>query len=151
MGRLTVPPERVLWFPRGLIGFEGRKEFSLAQLREDSPFMILQCMTDPALGLLVTDPFSFLPEYQVVIGDAERKILKVEDERQAAILVTVTIPRGCPERTTLNLSGPIVINFEARLGMQIPQVDSTYPAHFTPGMTPPKKKDASREDADPAS
>ncbi len=150
MGQLTVPPERVLWFPRGLIGFETKKEFTLVQLREDSPFMILQSMTDPALGLLVTDPFSFMAEYEVVIGEAERKLLKVENHRQVAILVTVSIPKGSPERTTLNLSGPIVVNSEAQIGMQIPQVDSKYPSHFIPGMTPQKKKDASSEDLDPA-
>jgi len=150
MGDLSVPPERVLWFPRGLIGFETQKEFTLVQLREDSPFMILQSMTDPALGLLVTDPFSFMSEYEVVIGDPERKLLKLEDHRQVAILVTVSIPKGQPERTTLNLSGPVVLNSQAQIGMQIPQVDSRYPSHFIPGMTPPKKKDASPEDHDSA-
>lgn len=150
-GKMSIPPERALWFPRGVIGFESKKEFTLVQLREDSPFMILQCMTDPLLGLLVTDPYSFMAEYEVVIGDAERKVLKIEDHRQVAILVTVSIPSGQPERTTLNLSGPIVINSEAQIGMQIPQTDSKYPAHFIPGMTPPKNARAASPDKDESS
>ena len=149
-GKMSIPPERAFWFPRGVIGFESRKEFTLVQLREDSPFMILQSMTDPLLGLLVTDPYSFMSEYEVVIGEAERKVLKIEDHRQVAILVTVSIPSGHPERTTLNLSGPIVINSEAQIGMQIPQTDSKYPAHYIPGMTPPKDKDDAPKDKDGA-
>ena len=50
--------------------------------------------------------------------------------RQAAILVTVSIPQGQPEKVALNLSGPIVINSEARVGLQVPQVDADRPSRF---------------------
>jgi len=136
---MTLPEDRVLTFPRGLIGFMGHREFTLIQLREDSPFLVLQSLSDPSLGLLVADPYTFMTEYEVVIGDADRKLLGIETREQATILVTVTIPQGMPERTTLNLSGPIVVNNEARIGLQIPQTDSSYPAHYTPGMATPKK------------
>ena len=39
----------------------------------------------------------------------------------AAVLVTVSIPAGAPEQAALNLTGPIVINYEARVGLQVPQ------------------------------
>lgn len=132
---MTLPEERVLTFPRGLIGFMGHREFTLIQLREESPFLVLQSLDDPKLGLLVADPYSFMTDYEVVIGEADRRLLDIETREQALVLVTVTIPQGMPERTTLNLSGPIVINNVARVGLQIPQTDSRYPAHYTPGMT----------------
>lgn len=143
LGRMLLPESQVLSFPRGLIGFMGHKEFTLLKIREESPFLVLQSLTDPSLGLLVTDPYQFLTDYEVAIGEADLKVLGVTSREQVTILVTVTIPQGMPERTTLNLSGPIVINNEARVGLQIPQVDGQYPTHFTPGMTPPKKKNAS--------
>ena len=139
LGRMVLPEDRVLTFPRGLIGFMGHREFTLIQLREDSPFMVLQSLSDPSLGLLVADPYTFMTEYEVVIGEADRKLLGIETREQTTLLVTVTIPQGMPERTTLNLSGPIVLNNQARIGVQIPQTDMRYPAHYTPGMTPPKK------------
>lgn len=37
------------------------------------------------------------------------------------MLVTVSIPAGAPEQAALNLTGPIVINYEARVGLQVPQ------------------------------
>lgn len=136
---MTLPADSVLRFPRGIIGFMGHREFTLIRLREESPFMVLQSLDDPKLGLLVTDPYNFMTEYEVVIGEADRRVLGIETREQATILVTVTIPQGVPERTTLNLSGPIVLNNEARIGLQIPQTDSRYPAHYTPGMVPVKK------------
>ncbi|MHC1787944.1 flagellar assembly protein FliW [Solidesulfovibrio sp.] len=139
LGRMTLPEDRVLTFPRGLIGFMGQREFTLIQVRDDSPFLVLQSLSDPSLGLLVADPYSFMTEYEVVIGEADRKLLGIETREQAVILVTVTIPQGMPERTTLNLSGPIVLNNEARIGLQIPQTDSRYPTHYTPGMALTKK------------
>jgi flagellar assembly factor FliW len=42
------------------------------------------------------------------------------------VLVSVSIPPGQPDRTALNLTGPIAVNSEARIGLQIPQVDGTY-------------------------
>ena len=139
LGRMVLPEDRVLQFPRGLIGFMEHREFTLIQVREDSPFMVLQSLNDPSLGLLVADPYTFMTEYEVVIGEADRKVLGIDTREQASLLVTVTIPQGMPERTTLNLSGPIVVNNQARIGLQIPQTDSRYPAHYTPGMALLKK------------
>jgi len=144
LGGVQLSDERVLTFPRGLIGFMGHREFTLLQIREDSPFLVLQSLTDPSLGLLVADPYTFMTDYEVLIGDADLRLLGVTDRQQLSILVTVTIPQGMPERTTLNLTGPIIVNNDTRLGVQIPQTEGRYPSHFTPGMTPPKKKSAFR-------
>lgn len=133
IGSLSIPPERVIHFPRGLIGFEQEREFTLVQIREDSPFLILQSMNDPRLGLMVADPYSFIQDYDVVVGEAERKILRIDNIRQVLVLVTVTIPPGKPQNTTLNLTGPVVINMQARVGLQVPQVDAKYPTHYKPG------------------
>ena len=132
IGKLSIAPERVLHFPRGLIGFENEREFTLVQIREDSPFLILQSMNDPRLGLMVADPYSFIQDYDVVVGEAERKMLRIENIRQVLVLVTVTIPPGSPENTTLNLTGPVVINLQARVGLQVPQTDAKYPSHYLP-------------------
>lgn len=135
---LTVPQDNVFLFPRGLIGFEHEREFTLVQVREDSPFLILQSMNDPRLGLLVADPFTFLSDYDVVVGEAERKMLRIENIRQVRVLVTVTIPQGRPEATTLNLTGPVVINMQTRIGLQVPQTDAKFPSKFCPAEHRPK-------------
>ncbi|WP_394705817.1 flagellar assembly protein FliW [Pseudodesulfovibrio indicus] len=133
LGEREIRADSIIYFPRGLVGLEDKREFSLLPIREgDSPFLLLQCTTDPGLGLLVADPYSFLDDYDVKIENPERKVLKVENIRQLAVLVTVTIPQDKPEDTTLNLQGPIVINTETKIGLQVPQTEAGYPTHFHP-------------------
>ena len=121
LGRRVVDMDRVIHFPQGLVGFEEEREFVLLQLRPDAAMLILQSMKTPQLGLLVTDPFSFIDTFKPVVGEAEMKLLQLENLEEAAILVTVAIPNGQPDNATLNLAGPIVINHMARIGIQVPQ------------------------------
>lgn len=121
LGRRVIDEDKVIRFPRGLAGFENEQDFILLQIRPDAPLLILQSITAPNVGLLVADPYSFLQSYPVIIGDAEQKLLQIEKTEDAAILVTVTIPQGEPDKAALNLTGPIVINHAARLGAQVPQ------------------------------
>jgi flagellar assembly factor FliW len=130
VGSIELDDRRLLNFPKGLIGFPDQKEFTLIQMQEKSPFLVLQSITDARLGLLVADPFSFLQDYEVKIGAAEQKILKLENIRQVAVLVTVNIPKQRPDRTALNLSGPILINYPERIGLQVPQVEGRHPSQY---------------------
>lgn len=128
LGEQKVSLDRVLRFPRGLIGYEDKRDFVLLQIREDVPFLVLQSLEDPSLGLMVADPYSFVEEYSIRLSDAEQHMLNVDEPGQVSVLVTVSIPAGKPEETCLNLMGPVVINHEARLGLQVPQSDTAQPA-----------------------
>tara|TARA_Y100001954_G_scaffold233591_1_gene287206 strand:+ start:1379 stop:1798 length:420 start_codon:yes stop_codon:yes gene_type:complete len=133
LGEREISPEGIVYFPRGLIGMENKREFALLSVKDErSPFLLLQCVTDPGLGLLVADPYAFMDEYDVRLEKLDRKTLKIENVKQLAILVTVSIPQNKPENTTLNLQGPIVINTQARIGLQVPQTDAGYPTHYNP-------------------
>lgn len=122
LGRRKIDPEKIIRFPRGLAGFEDMQEFILLQIRPEAPMLILQSTTHANLGLLVADPYCFLPDYKVSIGNAEKSLLGLEDAEDRSVLVTVSIPAGKPEEAALNLAGPIVINHRLCLGLQIPQV-----------------------------
>lgn len=134
IGEREINEDAILYFPHGLIGLEDKREYTLLHVgKEGSPFLLLQCTSDPGLGLLVADPYPFVKDYDVKLERAEKKILQIENIRQLAVLVTVTIPQDLPEEMTFNLSGPIIINTEARIGMQVPQVK--YPARHRPGQS----------------
>ncbi len=124
LGLRSINKDKVIYFPRGLAGFEGLHEFTLLQIRPDAPLLILQSMDNPEVGLLVADPYSFMSDFKIKVGDAEQKLLRLQDMKQLAVLVTVTIPVGKPEETALNLVGPIIINHEARIGLQVPQSEN---------------------------
>jgi len=122
LGRRCIDTDKVVHFPRGLAGFENERDFILLQIRPEAPLLILQSVNTPVVGLLVADPYSFFDKsYAPQVGDAERQLLHIESLEQAAVLVTVSIPAGAPEQAALNLTGPIVINYEARVGLQVPQ------------------------------
>ena len=84
---------------------------------------MLQSLKSPQLGLLVADPYLFLDDFKLSVGEAELSLLQLKSIRgkDAAVLLTVAIPQGEPEKATLNLTGPIVINYTARIGLQVPQ------------------------------
>ncbi len=121
VGPLHVEEDRLILFPKGLMGFEAQRDFALVRLREDSAFFLLQSYTDPQLGLMVADPYVYIPDYRIKISTAEQKLLRLKNMREAVVLVTVTIPPGKPENAVLNLVGPLVINSRLRRGMQVPQ------------------------------
>ena len=131
LGRQVVDMDKVIHFPRGIIGFEDCKYFTLLQIRPEAPFLVLQSMDDPGLGLLVADPYGFMPDYTLKIGDAEQKLLQVEKRDELAVLVTVAIPPGRPEETVLSLTGPILINHAAKIGVQVPQTDIKGPTKIS--------------------
>ncbi|MCC8194201.1 MAG: flagellar assembly protein FliW [Deltaproteobacteria bacterium] len=139
LGKQVVDLDKVIHFPRGIIGFEDRKRFTLLQIRPEAPFLVLQSMDDPGLGLLVADPYGFMPEYTLKIGDAEQKLLQVDKREDLAVLVTVAIPPGKPEETVISLTGPILINHAAKIGIQVPQTDIKGPTKLklnTADLTP---------------
>lgn len=124
LGEQSVSLERVLRFPRGLIGYEDKRDFVLLQIREDVPFLVLQSLEEPSLGLMVADPYNFVKDYSIRLSDAEQNMLNVSAPEQVSVLVTVSIPAGRPDDTCLNMMGPVVINHEARIGMQVPQAET---------------------------
>ncbi len=130
LGPQKITSNKLVIFPRGIIGFESEREFALLQMRGDLPFLMLQSTAAPNVGLLVTDPYTFFPEYQIEVGDAEQKILQVLKREQLTVLVTVYIPPNQPENTSMNLTGPILINHELKIGLQVPQVDGKLPAQM---------------------
>jgi flagellar assembly factor FliW len=141
LGRRDVPADRVILFPRGLIGFEGQCEFTLLQIQENAPLLLLQSMEMPTLGLLVADPYVFLPEYSLTVGDAELELLQAKTIDDIAVLVTASIPPGKPEDAALNLLGPILVNHTLRLGLQVPQFEGDGPprVRIRSRMQPPEQ------------
>lgn len=141
LGEREIEIDKIIRFPNGIVGFEKSRDFILLQIKEDAPFLVLQNLEDATLGLLVADPFSFMADYTIRVGDTEQKLLRANSPEELAVLVTVSIPPGKPGETALNLTGPILINFAARLGLQAPQMEGEGPARvLVHQMTVPAKE-----------
>jgi flagellar assembly factor FliW len=115
-GRLSVDDERLMTFPRGLLGFPNHTQFALIQTGAENYFFWLQSVTDPNLAFVVTDPATFFKDYEVPVRDETAADLQLADMRFAQVFV---ICNKVDEWLTGNLLGPIVVNAANRLASQV--------------------------------
>ena len=97
-------------FPAGMPGFPRAHHFQLAPIGDaESPFLLLIGIDDPAARFVVVSPWTFHPDYEFALDDADHERLGLRDTRDALVFCVVTL-RGAPRAATLNMIGPIVIN-----------------------------------------
>lgn len=115
-----------------MLGFQDKKRFVILQNKENSPFFWYQSVDDPSLAFVITNPFLFMPDYEVDIenvliemswnGNSKNNILE--------LYVVVNIPKGAPEKMTANLIGPILVNNNTRQAVQVVMSNSPYIHNF---------------------
>ena len=115
-GLLTVDDERVMTFPQGLLGFPNYTRFALIQTGEENYFFWLQCVDEPNLAFVVTDPTIFFKDYEVPLRDETLADLEMTDLNFAQVFV---ICNKVGQYLTGNLLGPIVVNAQNRTGQQV--------------------------------
>ena len=106
-GALTVEPEDILDFPRGLIGLGGR-HYTLLDRNPGTGFLWLHSLDDPAIALPVIDPRGFFHNFSLQLGEDEQERVGAEELEDAQLYVTVrTAPD--PADVVVNLRAPIVV------------------------------------------
>ena len=66
-GVISIAEDRVITFPKGLLGFPQSHRFCLLEPGDDACFFWLQSLDDPGLAFVVTDPALFVADYSVPI------------------------------------------------------------------------------------
>ncbi len=106
-GRITVDDSRILTFNRGLLGFPSYSRYALIQTNDENYFFWLQCVDEPELAFVVTDPTIFFKDYQVPMKEELQQELSMSDASQSQVFV---ICNKVGDWLTGNLLGPIVVN-----------------------------------------
>jgi len=122
-GTVTIPDDRVINFPKGLLGFSKQTQFCLLEPGDESCFFWLQSVEDPALAFVVTDPRLFIPEYAVPIRPEQLRDLGISTLDDAQVFVIVN---KVEQTLTGNLQGPLVINTTTRSGEQMVLADKRW-------------------------
>ncbi|MFI8688000.1 flagellar assembly protein FliW [Rossellomorea sp. NPDC077527] len=117
-GEIDVKSEEVLTFEQGIPGFGEEKQFVLMPLPENEWFHILQSVTTPQLGFVVTDPFLFFKEYDFELDQASVELLENPTEKEVQVLSILTV-RETLQESTANLQAPIIINLANQRGKQV--------------------------------
>jgi flagellar assembly factor FliW len=115
-GRLSVDDERIMTFPRGLLGFPSYTKYALIQTGEENYFFWLQAVEEPSLAFVVTDPSIFFKDYEVPLREETATDLELTDP---SLLQTFVICNKVDEWLTGNLLGPILVNAANRTAMQV--------------------------------
>lgn len=115
-GVVEIAEDRVITFPKGLLGFGQMKRYCLLEPGNDSCFFWLQSLDDPTLAFVVTDPSFFVPEYSVPFREEQMLGLNLARLEDAQVFVIVN---KVDQQLTGNLQGPLVINTLTRTGEQV--------------------------------
>jgi flagellar assembly factor FliW len=115
-GEIKVDQRQKIYFPYGLFGFEGHKEYVILD-SEKPPFFWLQSLQDPQVAFILLSPFVFRPDYSLDISSQDLEEIEVEEKDDVLVFSIVTIPENQQEMTA-NLQGPIVVNRKKRIARQ---------------------------------
>lgn len=125
-GEIEIQEQDIINFPEGILGFEEEKQFVIINNEDEyNPFHWLQSVQNPELAFVIINPFFVFPNYDIILPKSAQDKLKIEDEKDVAIYSIVVVPEDM-EKMTTNLSGPIVINAEKKLGKQVILDDDRY-------------------------
>jgi flagellar assembly factor FliW len=122
-GKIDVDDQRVITFPKGLLGFPRYKRYVLIEPEEDNYFFWFQAVDAADLAFVVTDPSVFVPTYRVPIKSEQMGELGIDSLDQAQVFVIVN---KCGDLLTGNLQGPLVVSVANRLGEQLVLSDRRY-------------------------
>ena len=115
-GVIEIAEDRVITFPKGLLGFPGQKQYCLLEPGDDACFFWLQSLDEPSLAFVVTDPSLFVQDYSVPIRDEQMKDLGLSSLDDAQVFCIVN---KLDDQLTGNLQGPLIVNTLSRVGEQM--------------------------------
>jgi flagellar assembly factor FliW len=115
-GVIEIADDRVITFPKGLLGFPAQKRYCLLEPGDDACFFWLQSLDEPSLAFVITDPSLFVGDYSVPIREEQMKELSLEKLEDAQVFCIVN---KIDDQLTGNLQGPLVINTLTRVGDQL--------------------------------
>lgn len=130
-GQITIDDDKIITFPRGIVGFPDLTEFALIHDKEKGTETIhwLQSIQEPAFAMPVMDPLLVCPDYNPEVDDELLSHLGEINENELLVLVTVTVPKDI-KKMTVNLKGPIVINAAEKTATQVIVEGEQYQVKF---------------------
>lgn len=131
-GEVEYTDADTIHFPDGILGFPNCPTFLVIQHKEGSPFRWLQCVEEPSLAFLVTDPGNYLVDYAPDVREDQLASIEMNADTARLVLTIVTIPKGNPDGMTINLAGPIVVNLENRKAKQLVLDHPGYSIKYAP-------------------
>ncbi len=121
-GNTNIDSEKILTFPNGIPGFEKYTKFILFHKEENniSAYWLESCDT-PQVTFTLVDPEQYGISYDLELSEEEQGILATEDAEKLGVFLVLSKDVGEDGKTSglnANIAGPIIINPDARIGLQ---------------------------------
>lgn len=124
-GEVEISEQEIWEFPNGIPGFLDEKQFVILNFPENDVFYILQSITNPSLGFVITNPFAFFKDYDFKIDESSIDQLELESEADVLVQVILTVQDPF-ESTTANLQAPLIMNIRNRKAKQLILTETSY-------------------------
>ncbi len=112
-------PANEVRLPAGLIGFPRHQRLELVYLPEQLPFLWMRLHGPDPLNFVVIEPRGVIADYEPEIFDEDAAALGLTGPADAMVLNIVCLDPARPERATVNLVGPVIINRRTGVGKQV--------------------------------
>jgi flagellar assembly factor FliW len=125
-GKVEIDDSQILTLPSGILGFSNEQHFVLLNDEEpESPFQWLHSMTTSDLAFVVMTPTYAYPDYHINLNEDHLRKLDAGSAEQVQIRCILTMARELSD-ITINLQGPLLLNLDKRIGLQLVIPDGKY-------------------------
>ena len=129
-GVLPYSEDSVIFFPTGLLAFEGNRHYVLISQPATQPISFLQNLEDPELCFLVMPATQVDPAFRVALdGDSCMQLglgLNAQPAAEDLLCLAIVNLEEDGREPTANLRGPLVIHVPGCRGVQAVQYDADY-------------------------
>lgn len=129
-GEIEIDENLIFTFVEPIIGYDNYNKYVLVEHKADSAFTWLQSTQEPELAFPVTTPALFNIDYEFEIPDEKAELLDLTSAESLISLNIVTIPNNNPQKSTINLLAPIIINAANKKAMQLILQNSDYEVKY---------------------
>ncbi len=118
-GPQSAQPANEVKLPAGLIGFPDHKRMELVFVPDQLPFLWMRLQGPEPLNFVVIEPRGVIADYEPEIFDEDAAALGIAGPEDASVLNIVCLDQAHPEKATVNLVGPVIINRRTGVGRQV--------------------------------
>lgn len=118
-GEMTIEDDKIIHFPKGIVGFPELTEFALihdAEKGNQGGIRWMQSMQETNFAMPVIDPLTVKESYNPNVDDDLLSTIGGIDN--VLVLVTITVPSDLT-KMSVNLKAPLIINVDQKKACQI--------------------------------
>ncbi|MBU5454616.1 flagellar assembly protein FliW [Caproiciproducens sp. MSJ-32] len=116
-GKMIYEEKEIIYFEKGIPGFDELKKYIIKEVDEESPFKIMQSIENAELGFIIISPFEIKKDYQIKLSNEIIEALNIQNQKDVLLYSIVKLDSKV-ENITANLKAPLVININSKKGQQ---------------------------------